>query len=286
LIQKCYTPEDVGLATATIGLIAIIGGTFVGGAATDRIGLGRALWLFGVIQAIGFLGYIAVDRLTPGSPCAAGAASHPVLFQPLVNRLVMYTAVGIENACQGMATGAFGVLLLRITQRQFSATQYALFSSIFALGRTLAGPPAGVLVDAIGWTPFFFVSTAASLPGLWLLHRFVPFGSREPLLEEEQRVERRPVARARLLATSFAAAVFGFVGAALLSALLVALKAARVKGGSGFDFAAAAGRALAPASAADWLRISGFAAIGLVCAAAVAAFLIARHGMRGSNTLA
>jgi PAT family beta-lactamase induction signal transducer AmpG len=65
-----------------------------------------------------------------------------------------------------MATGAFGVLLLRLTQKQFSATQYALFSSIFALGRTLAGPPAGFLVDAIGWTPFFVVSVFASVPGL------------------------------------------------------------------------------------------------------------------------
>ena len=68
LIQKCYSPEDVGLATATIGLVAIIIGTFFGGLMTERIGLGRALWLFGAIQAVGFLGYVAVDRLTPGAP--------------------------------------------------------------------------------------------------------------------------------------------------------------------------------------------------------------------------
>src|SRR4029077_14047380 len=51
LIQKCYSPEDVGVATASIGLVAIIGGTFFGGWMTERIGLGRSLWLFGIIQA-------------------------------------------------------------------------------------------------------------------------------------------------------------------------------------------------------------------------------------------
>jgi len=137
LIQKCFSPEDVGLATATIGLIAIIGGTFFGAWTTDRIGLGRALWIFGITQAVGFLGYIVVDRMTPGVPCAGGAAG--AISQSMASRLVMYGSVGVENLCQGMANGAFGVLLLRLTQKQFSATQYALFSSVFALGRTLAG---------------------------------------------------------------------------------------------------------------------------------------------------
>src|SRR5262249_40887167 len=218
LVQKCYAPEGVGRAPATIGLIAIIGGTFFGGWMTERIGLGRALWIFGAIQAVGFLGYIVVDQMTPGSPCAAGGA--PAIAQPILSRLVMYAAVGIENACQGMATGAFGGLLLRLTQKQFSATQYALCSSVFALGRTLAGPPAGFLVDAIGWTPFFLVSTAASIPGLVLLQRFVPLGSREPVIEDQTPVERRPVSAERLATSSLPLRLAGFAIAALPSGAL------------------------------------------------------------------
>jgi len=87
LIQKCFPPEDVGLATATIGLVATIVGTFVGGSSTQKIGLTRALWLFGAIQAVGFLGYVVVDRMTPGAPCGAGAVG--TLVPPLGNRLVM-----------------------------------------------------------------------------------------------------------------------------------------------------------------------------------------------------
>jgi MFS transporter, PAT family, beta-lactamase induction signal transducer AmpG len=278
LIQKCFAPEDVGLATATIGLFAIIGGTFFGGWMTERIGLGRALWIFGAIQAVGFFGYILVDGMTPGSPCAAGGA--PALVQPLANRLVMYVAVGVENACQGMATGAFGVLLLRITQKQFSATQYALFSSVFSLGRTLAGPPAGFLVDAIGWTPFFLVATVASIPGLLLLQRFVPIRSREPVLEEEKAIERRPVSALRLALTSLAVGVTGFLAAVFSSALLAALKAARGKPGASLDIAAGLSRLLTPAAPSDWIRVGGLAVIGLVCAGSAAAYLAARHGLR------
>jgi len=280
LIQKCFAPEDVGLATASIGLLAIIGGTFFGGWMTERIGLGRALWIFGAIQAVGFLGYIAVDRATPGIPCAAGAAASAALAQPLSNRMLMYGAVGIENACQGMATGAFGVLLLRITQKQFSATQYALFSSIFALGRTLAGPPAGFLVDAIGWTPFFLVSTVASIPGLVLLQRFVPLGFREPIFEEEKPVALRPVTRVRLALSSLGAALGGAAAAAFSSALLAALKAARGRPGASLDLTGALGRLLAPSTPSDWVRIAGLAVIGLLCGGAAAAFLAARHGVR------
>ncbi len=283
LIQKCFSPEDVGLATATIGLVTIIGGTFLGGWATDRIGLGRALWLFGAIQAIGFLGYVAVDRMTPGVPCAAGAAGAIPVAHSLATRLVMYASVGVENFCQGMATGAFGVLLLRLTQKQFSATQYALFSSVFALGRTLAGPPAGFLVDAIGWTPFFLVSVLASVPGLVLLARFAPLGAREPDLEVEELASASPVGRARLAAWSVGAGAFAALAALATSALLAALKAMRAHPGEGFPFGKELARLLSPVSSADWLRLVGPAAAGVVVALATWALIAARRTVDGKR---
>src|SRR5262249_51616635 len=218
--------------------------------------------------------------MTPGIPCAAGVHA---LGQPLAHRLTMYAAVGAENWCQGMATGAFGVLLLRITQKQFSATQYALFSSIFALGRTLAGPPAGYLVDAVGWTPFFLISTLASIPGLLLLARFVPLRAREPVIEEEKPVEARPVSGARLAATSLFVGAGGAAAACLSSALLAGLKAARGKPGASVDVGEQLTRLLSPSSPGDWLRLVGPAVVALLCAAAAAAYVAARHGVRARN---
>ena len=195
----------------------------------------------------------------------------------------MYVAVGIENLCQGMATGAFGVLLLRLTEKQFSATQYALFSSIFALGRTLAGPPAGILVDALGWTPFFLLSVLASVPGLLLLRRFVPLRAREPDLDVAEEAARLPVSRARLAASSVAVCIAGFLVAACTSALLAAMKALRAHPGSGFGFGSELLRLLAPARAADWLRLAGPAVISLVLGLATAAFMAARRGIQSSS---
>ncbi|HEX4440154.1 MAG TPA: MFS transporter [Thermoanaerobaculia bacterium] len=278
LIQKCYAPEDVGVGTATVGLIALIVGAFLGGVTTDRIGLTRSLWLFGFIQSVGFLGYVVIDQMTPGSPCAGGVIG--AVVQPLSHRAVMLAAMAVENLCQGMATGAFGVMLLRMTQKQFSATQYALFSSIFAVGRIVTGPIAGFTADAIGWTPFYLFATAASIPGLLLLQRFAPLGEREPELEALEAAEARPVTRARLAATSVGVAAAGFAAALAISALLGALRAARGKPGAAVDFAGSLSRILAPVTTADWLRLASLAVVGLVLGAFAAAFLLARHGLR------
>lgn len=281
LIQKCYAPEDVGVGTATIGLIALIVGAFLGGVATDRIGLTRSLWLFGVIQSVGFLGYVVIDRLTPGSPCAGGVVG--AIVQPASHRLVMLAALGLENLCQGMATGAFGVMLLRMTQKQFSATQYALFSSIFAIGRIVTGPIAGFTADAIGWTPFYLCATAASIPGLLLLQRFAPIGGREPALDALEPIEARPVSRSRAAATGAVWAAGGFAAALGVAALLAALKAARGKPGVAVDVAAAAAKILAPARPSDWVQLAGLVVIGLVAGLGAAAFVVARHGLKANR---
>src|SRR5262245_51142134 len=260
LIQKCYAPEDVGVGTATIGLIAMILGAFLGGLATDRIGLTRSLWLFGLFQSVGFLGYVAIDQMTPASPCAGGVVG--AIVQPIAHRAVMLAAIGVENLCQGMATGAFGVMLLRMTQKQFSATQYALFSSIFAVGRIVTGPIAGFTADAIGWTPFYLCATAASIPGLVLLQRFAPLGGREPQLDALEPIEARPVTLGRALATGVAGAGIGFTVALGISALLAALRAARGIPGASVDVAGAAARILAPAQTSEWLRLAGLIVVG------------------------
>jgi MFS transporter, PAT family, beta-lactamase induction signal transducer AmpG len=281
LIQKCYSPEDVGVGTATIGLVALIVGAFLGGLATDRIGLTRSLWLFGAIQSVGFLGYVVIDQLTPGSPCSGGVLG--AVLQPPSHRVLMLAAIGVENLCQGMATGAFGVMLLRMTQKQFSATQYALFSSIFAVGRIVTGPIAGFTADAIGWTPFYLCATAASIPGLVLLQRFAPLGRREPALDALEPVEARPVSRGTAFAVGAAWAGIGFAFAFGLSALLTALKAARGSAGSSPDVAAAAAKILSPALTSDWVRLAGLVVVGLVVGLAAGAFVVARHGLRDSQ---
>jgi len=164
LVDMGYSAADRGVALATIGLAATLGGTFLGGLITTAVGLGHALWGFGFLQVFSNLGYVLV------------ASSE-------VNRPLMFGATGFESFTSGLGTGAFAVLLLRLTEKRFSATQYALFTSLFGLPRLISGPLCGFLVATFGWRTFFWITIAAGVPGLLLLQRFVPLGTREPAVE-------------------------------------------------------------------------------------------------------
>jgi len=261
--QLGFDSFDVGVATGTIGLVATLGGTFVGGICCSAWGVGRALWVFGIVQALAHGGYALVAQVG-------------------VNRPLMYAAMAVESTAIGLGTGAFNVLLLRLTQRRFSATQYALFSSIFALGRTVSGPPAGALVFALGWRDFFLLTIPMALPGLWMLSRFVPWGVRD-LPQEADGGETPPPTGTPLSPAGLA--LRGLLGAAvattlayLASAALDALRALRAPGGR-FDLGAALGAMLHPVRAGDWLGLLGPPIAGIIVGFGVAAYFAARRGV-------
>ena len=165
LIDMGYDAVHRGIALATLSVILTVVGTFAGGLLTTAIGLGRSLWIFGGLQIFSNAGYFLLS----------------VLDGP--NLVAMYGATGFEVFTSGLGMGAFGVLLLRLTEKRFSATQYALFSSLFALPRVVAGPITGFTVAAIGWPAFFLLTMALGVPGLMMLARFVPLKVREPDLD-------------------------------------------------------------------------------------------------------
>jgi PAT family beta-lactamase induction signal transducer AmpG len=173
LVDMGYSADDRGIALATIGLAATLIGTFLGGLVTTAIGLGHSLWLFGFLQVFSNLGYVLVAK----SP---------------VNRPLMFGATGFESFTSGLGTGAFAVLLLRLTEKRFSATQYALFTSLFGLPRLFSGPVSGFLVQSLGWSTYFWITIAAGIPGLVLLSRFVPLGVREPTVEPPDAADADP----------------------------------------------------------------------------------------------
>ncbi|MDH3563250.1 MAG: MFS transporter, partial [Gammaproteobacteria bacterium] len=191
LVQTGFNDFDVGIATATIGLITTLVGTFLGGVLTTAMGLGHALWVFGVLQIASNFGYVLIAEIG-------------------VNRPLMYAAMGFESLTTGMGTGAFSVLLLRMTMKQFSATQYALFTSLFALPRILAGPVTGVMVDAIGWREFFLFTIAVGIPGMLMLQRFSPLGRRDPEIQQLAEIEPRVITRMELLRRAILGGLAGF----------------------------------------------------------------------------
>jgi len=259
LVERGYNLFDVGVAAGTVGLIAIVLGTFLGGILTQAIGLGPALWISGFLQIFSNLGYAVVAAIP-------------------VNRPAMYLSQAFEYSTTGMGNGAFGVLLLRLTQKRFSATQFALLSSLFSIPRILAGPPAGLLADTIGWRDFFLLTLAAGVPGMVMLARFVPWGMRDPDFEVAAPPSRRPMSR---WAIGLWAAASGAVCAALgvlTMALLAAIRSQRAH--QGFDWGGQVVRVLHPGGLGDWTTVGGIGLLSLIVALAAAATLAARHNPR------
>ena len=258
LIDMGYDAFDRGVALASVGAVATIVGAFFGGAVTTVIGLGPSLWVFGLLQTFSNIGYF-------------------ILAGSELSRPLMYGATGFELLTSGMGTGAYSVLLLRMTQRRFSATQYALFSSLFGLPRLLAGPISGFLVDAMGWRMFFLFTIPCSIPGLVLLSRFAPFGVREPKFEVRPPSKLKPLSAKQLSFRGLLGGIAGATSATLLVVALAALKAMRAEGTS-FDIMTPLSALFQPAGVAGWLQPLGIALFGLTCALLTAAVFAARHG--------
>jgi MFS transporter, PAT family, beta-lactamase induction signal transducer AmpG len=259
LIDLGYSADDRGVALATISTATTLAGAFLGGALTTLMGLGPALWVFGALQIFSNVGYV-------------------LLVDAGINRPLMYGAMGFESLTQGLGTGAFSVLLLRLTQKRFSATQYALFSSLFGVSRLLTGPIAGVSVDAMGWKPFFWITMLVGIPGMVLLARFAPLGVREPEFSVEPPRRRQPLGAGGLVARGLVGAAVGLVAGTLLRAALGALKAMRGKPEVPFDLGASLQVLLHPQTPGEWVGPIGLLAFAVVCGLFVAAIAAARRG--------
>lgn len=266
LIDMGYNADQRGIALATISAAATISGAFIGGWVTTLLGLGHALWISGLVQIFSNAGYFLVSRL--GEP----------------NPPFMYAAAGFELFTSGLGTGAFSVLLLRMTQKRFSATQYALFSSLFALPRVLAGPISGFAVDALGWSTFFLATMVLGIPGLVMLARFVPIGVREPEFAVEA-VRRRgpPLSTAALAARGVAGGLVSGVGTLALVSFLEALSTMREASDRSFDLGAAVWRVAHPVDMTEWLQLVGIVACAVIGGLFVAAAVAARRSAGGAD---
>jgi PAT family beta-lactamase induction signal transducer AmpG len=162
LLKNGVTQAELG-AVGGVGLIATIGGTVLGGAIVGWLGINRSLWVIGVLQAASQLGYYALARF---------GTSWPLLVAATIT----------ENAVYGMVGAAFIAFLMSICSRRFSATQYALLSSLMAFSRVWALPPAGQMAERLGWQSFFLVAMASGILPLLLLPFFAPWNREVPTI--------------------------------------------------------------------------------------------------------
>ena len=153
-----FTKTEIGTVVKIFGIWAIIAGALIGGSLMVRLGINRSLWIFGFLQAISTACFAVLARI--GHSIAALSA-----------------VIAFENLSSGMGTAAFVAFMASITNKRFTATQYALLTSIMAFPRVLASAPTGFLAKNLGWESFFIACTLIAIPGMLLLLRFAPWNS-------------------------------------------------------------------------------------------------------------
>lgn len=144
-----FSVSEVGYVKG-LGLAATLIGALAGGVAMAKLGMVRSLLLFGLLQAVSNLGFMWLAWM--GKSYAA-----------------LTTSILIENVTGGMGTAAFVALIMSLCDHRYTATQFALLSSLEALGRVFSGRPSADLVELVGWAQFFFWSFLIALPGIWLV---------------------------------------------------------------------------------------------------------------------
>ena len=162
-LEMGYTKTDIGLVAKNAGLWPSVVGGLLGGLWMVRLGINRALWLFGVVQAIAILGFAWLA--SQGVQAEIGVAQ----------RASLALVIGVEALGVGLGTAAFVAFIARATHPAYTATQFALFTSLAAVPRTFINATAGWLVAEMGWTAFFLFSFALAIPGMLLLLRVAPW---------------------------------------------------------------------------------------------------------------
>jgi len=128
-----------------------------------KIGINRALWLFGVVQVVSIFGFAWL----------ASFGHFDVIGVP--ERAQLAIVIGLEALGVGLGTVAFVAFIARTTHPAYTATQFALFTSLMAIPRTFANAATGWLVESMGWTMFFLLCAVLAIPGMLLLFKVAPW---------------------------------------------------------------------------------------------------------------
>lgn len=171
-LEMGFSKSEIGLVAKNAGLWPSVIGGLVGGLWMVRLGINRALWLFGAVQFVSIFGFAWLAAR--GSVGAASSADLGALG----------SVIGLEALGVGLGTAAFVAYIARTTDPRYTATQFALFTSLTAVPRTFINAGTGWLVEKMGWFDFFLLCGALAVPGMVLLLRVAPWND---LASEEHR---------------------------------------------------------------------------------------------------
>jgi MFS transporter, PAT family, beta-lactamase induction signal transducer AmpG len=163
-----FSKTDIGAIAKGSGLVMQIAGAFAGGLWMLKMGINRALWVFGIAQAAAILGFAWL------------AHSGPFISIGVAERSLLAFVIGSEAFGVGLGTVAYVAYMARETNPAYTATQLALFTSLSAVPRSIFNALTGGMVETLGWENFFYVCTALAIPGMLLLFKVAPWNTTQP----------------------------------------------------------------------------------------------------------
>lgn len=158
-----YTKSDIGLIAKHAGLWPSVIGGLLGGLWMVKLGINRALWVFGVVQWVTILGFAWLAQSGP----------YPTIGAE--ERVALATVISLEALGVGLGTAAFVAFIARTTNPAYTATQFALFTSLAAVPRTFINATTGWLVERMGWFGFYWLCVLLAVPGMLLLFKIAPW---------------------------------------------------------------------------------------------------------------
>lgn len=160
-----FSKTEIGTVVKFFGTAATLAGAALGGLLLLKLGINRGLWIFGILQALSTAGFAVLARIG-------------------YNLSMLSGVIAFENLSSGMGTAAFVAFMASITNKKFTATQYALLTSLMGLPRALASSVTGFMAKNIGWEEFFIGCTLIAIPGMLLLLKFAPWNSQSVAVDE------------------------------------------------------------------------------------------------------
>ncbi len=161
-----YSKSDIGIVAKNAGLWANVAGGFVGGLWMVKLGINRALWVFGVVQGVAIVGFAWLAWLGPQTAVGADDLAR-------LGLVIALEALGV-----GLGTAAFVAFIAKATNPLYTATQFALLTSLMAVPRTFMSASTGFLVEGLGWFNFFVMCVVLAVPGMLLLFKVAPWNER------------------------------------------------------------------------------------------------------------
>jgi len=158
ILKMGFTKQEYFVIVKGIGMFALFGGAFLGGIIMIRLGIANSLWVFGILQAI-------------------STACFALLVVVGKNHVLLTGIVTFEFLATGLGQAAYASYMAVQTNKRFTATQYAMMTSLMAIPGTVAAAITGYMAEYLGWSGFYIVCALVALPGMLLLIRIAPWGS-------------------------------------------------------------------------------------------------------------